>query len=74
MPQGKVVRMIRDRGFGFIQLQDGSEVFFHHSSMNPGEFDALNEGQDVEFSIEQDPRGRGSRASNVRKAGSATNA
>ena len=74
MPQGKVVRMIRDRGFGFIQLQDGSEVFFHHSSMNPGEFDALNEGQEVEFSIEQDPRGRGSRASNVRKAGSATNA
>ena len=71
MPQGRVVRMIRDRGFGFIQLQDGSEVFFHHSSMNPGEFDALNEGQEVEFSIEQDPRGRGSRASNVHKAESA---
>ena len=74
MPQGRIVRMIRDRGFGFIQLQDGSEVFFHHSSMNPGEFDAMNEGEDVEFTIEQDPRGRGSRASNVRKAGSATNA
>ena len=74
MPRGRVVRLIRDRGFGFVRLGDGSEVFFHHSSMNPGEFDALNEGQDVEFSIEQDPRGRGSRASNVRKAGSATNA
>ena len=74
MSQGTVVRMIRDRGFGFIKLEDGSEVFFHHSSMNPGEFDALNEGQEVEFQVVQDPRGRGSRAANVRKAGSASNA
>lgn len=69
METGKVVRLIRDRGFGFIRIEDGSEVFFHHSSMNPGEFDALQEGEDVEFSIEQDPRGRGSRASNVRRMG-----
>ena len=74
MSQGTVVRMIRDRGFGFIKLEDGSEVFFHHSSMNPGEFDALNEGQEVEFQVVQDSRGRGSRAANVRKAGSASNA
>ena len=74
MQRGTVVRMIRDRGFGFLRLEDGSEVFFHHSAMNPGEFDSLTEGQELEFTIEQDPRGRGSRASNVRRAGSATGA
>jgi cold shock protein len=74
MQQGTVVRMIRDRGFGFIRLQDGSEVFFHHSAMNPGEFDALHEGETLEFTLEQDPRGRGSRASNVRRMGTTSNA
>jgi CspA family cold shock protein len=69
MTNGTVVRLIRDRGFGFIRLDDGSEVFFHHSSMSPGEFDQLHEGELVEFTIEQDPRGRGSRAANVRPAG-----
>jgi CspA family cold shock protein len=69
MQRGTVVRLIRDRGFGFIRLDDGSEVFFHHSAMNPGEFDALHEGEELEFTIEQDPRGRGSRAANVRRVG-----
>jgi CspA family cold shock protein len=69
MATGTVVRLIRDRGFGFIRLDDGSEVFFHHSSMPPGDFDQLHENEQVEFTIEQDPRGRGSRAANVRPAG-----
>ena len=68
MPEGTVVRLLRDRGFGFLRLDDGSELFFHHSSMNPGEFDALQEGEKLDFTIEQDPRGRGSRAANVRRA------
>jgi CspA family cold shock protein len=74
MERGTVVRLIRDRGFGFIRLEDGSEVFFHHSAMNAGEFDSLQDGEELEFSVEQDPRGRGSRAANVRRAGTATNA
>lgn len=72
MPQGTIVRMIRDRGFGFIRLSDGSEVFFHHSSMPPGEFDTLHEGEQVEFVVEQDPRGRGARAANVHRIGTAS--
>jgi cold shock protein len=68
MPQGTVVRLIRDRGFGFIRVSDGSEVFFHHSAMDPGEFDTLREGEQLDFTVEQDPRGRGTRASNVRRA------
>jgi CspA family cold shock protein len=66
--RGTVVRMIRDRGFGFIRVDDGSEVFFHHSAMAPGSFDTLQEGQELEFQIETDPRGRGQRAANVQVA------
>jgi cold shock protein len=66
MASGPIVRLIRDRGFGFVRAEDGSEIFFHHSTLGPGEFDSLQEGQQIEFDIENDPRGRGQRAGNVR--------
>ena len=66
MARGPIVRMIRDRGFGFIRTEDGSEIFMHHSALPPGVFDSLQEGRDVEFDIQDDPRGRGQRAVNVR--------
>ena len=65
MARGTIVRMIRDRGFGFIRTEDGSEIFFHHSAMPRGMFDTLQEGQELDFEIETDPRGRGQRATNV---------
>lgn len=71
MPTGTIKRLVRDRGFGFIQPSGESEdIFFHSSSMTPGSFDQLNEGQQVEFDKEADPRdSRRSRAGNVRVAG-----
>lgn len=72
--RGTVVRMIRDRGFGFVRCEDGSEVFFHHSSLPRGVFDAVQEGQEMEFEIETDERGRGQRAMNVELANSEYNA
>jgi CspA family cold shock protein len=66
MPRGPIIRMIRDRGFGFVRTEDGSEVFMHHSALPPGVFDSLQEGREVEFDIQNDPRGRGERAINVR--------
>ena len=63
--QGTVVRMIRDRGFGFVRCEDGTEVFFHHSALPRGVFDTIQEGQEMEFEIENDVRGRGQRATNV---------
>jgi CspA family cold shock protein len=69
MATGSIVRLIRDRGFGFVRAENGSEIFFHHSTLAPGEFDALQEGQQIEFDIENDPRGRGQRAGNVRLVG-----
>jgi cold shock protein len=65
MTRGTVVRLVRDRGFGFVKTESGKEIFFHHSTLPGGVFDALTDGQALEFDIETDPRGRGERATNV---------
>jgi cold shock protein len=65
MPRGPIVRLIRERGFGFVQTEDGKEIFFHHSTLPPGVFDSLTDGQVLEFDIENDQRGRGERAANI---------
>jgi CspA family cold shock protein len=70
MAHGVVARLIRDRGFGFIRAPDGSETFFHASTLPPGVFETLAEGQAVEYESERDPRGRGERATDVRLAAS----
>ena len=57
MPTGTITRIIRDRGFGFIQVDGATEeVFFHSSTVEEPTFDELNEGQKVEFETEPDPR------------------
>jgi len=71
--RGTVVRMIRDRGFGFVRSEDGSGVFFHHSSLPRGVFDTIQDGQEMEFEIETDTQGRGQRATNVELTNSAYN-
>ena len=68
MARGPIIRIVRDRGFGFVRTENGSEIFFHHSTLPPGVFDTLQEGQEIEFDVENDPRGRGQRAANVRFA------
>ena len=62
--RGRIKKMVRDRGFGFIRGDDGKEVFFHRSGLNAGDYDALNEGDSVEYVIQEGPRG--ARAENVR--------
>ena len=68
MATGQIKRLVRDRGFGFIRPEGASEdIFFHSSAMQGGIFDQLNEGQNVEFETEADPRDSNrSRAINVR--------
>jgi CspA family cold shock protein len=55
--QGKIKRIIRERGFGFISAEDGREVFFHRSGLEGIDFDALEEGNSVEFEVEKGPKG-----------------
>ncbi|WP_261093551.1 RNA chaperone/antiterminator CspA [Serratia quinivorans] len=47
-----------DKGFGFITPQDGSkDVFVHFSAIQSSDFKTLDEGQNVEFSIENGAKG-----------------
>jgi len=57
MHKGKIKKLVRERGFGFISDTDGNEVFFHQSALVDLKFDALNEEQEVEFEIEKSPKG-----------------
>lgn len=62
--KGRIKKMVRDRGFGFIRGDDGKEVFFHRSGMSGGDYDGLSEGDVVEYVIQEGPRGP--RAEHVR--------
>jgi cold shock protein len=66
---GTIRRLVRDRGFGFIQDAQGRDLFFHATAVGGAAFDALQEGQRVTFDREPDPRGRGDRAARVQAAG-----
>jgi CspA family cold shock protein len=45
------------KGFGFIQREGGPDVFVHFSAIKTDGYKSLTEGQQVEFSIEQGPKG-----------------
>ncbi len=67
--QGSIVRLVRDRGFGFIRAENGTEIFFHASGVTGNTpYDNLTEGQTVSYDTSQDTRGRGERAINVQPA------
>jgi CspA family cold shock protein len=53
-----IVKWFNDRkGFGFIEQEDGSDVFVHHSAINSSGFRTLSEGDRVSFDVEQGPKG-----------------
>jgi len=70
MATGTIKRLVRERGFGFIQGHDGVETFFHRSALQGGDgFDALTEGQAVEYDIERGDKGPRAANMRVRPAG-----
>lgn len=67
MPVGKIKKLVQDKGFGFIQVDGGPDVFFHHSVVGDHGFDQLSVGQMVEYSLDGSASGsgKGPRASSV---------
>ena len=55
--KGVIRRLVEHRGFGFIQSEDGRNVFFHRSEVLHVAFQALQEGEAVEFAVEETSQG-----------------
>ena len=57
MANGSVKWFDDRKGYGFIEQEDGSDVFVHHSAINATGFKSLTEGDQVTFDIEQGQKG-----------------
>ena len=56
MSQGRIKKLVSDKGFGFIEGERG-ELFFHHTSVEGESFESLREGQAVEYTEGRGPKG-----------------
>jgi CspA family cold shock protein len=63
--QGKVKWFSAEKGYGFIEREDGGDVFVHYSAIQTDGYRSLEEGQSVEFEIVDG--NRGPQAANVVK-------
>lgn len=57
MPEGVVVRLFPDAGYGFIETRDGDEVYFHENSVKGGRFEDLTIGWPVRLVVEEGDKG-----------------
>lgn len=65
MARGKVKWFSNQKGFGFITMENGNDIFVHHTAIQGDGYKTLAEGQEVEFEIQQGAKG--DQATNVVK-------
>ncbi len=65
MAAGKVKWFNNRKGYGFIEIEPGKDVFVHYSALQQDGFKTLNEGDPVEFEVQEGPKGQ--HAINVRR-------
>lgn len=63
--KGKVKWFSAQKGYGFIEMEDGKDIFVHHTAIKMEGFRALEPGDSVEFDIMEGPKGP--QAANVKK-------
>jgi len=64
VPTGTVKWFNNDKGYGFISQSDGADVFVHYTAIQASGYRSLEEGQQVEFEVQQSQKGL--QAANVR--------
>lgn len=72
MANGTVKWFNNEKGFGFISQTSGPDVFVHHTAIQGQGYRSLEEGQQVEFDVQEGPKGL--QAANVRPQGAASGA
>lgn len=65
--KGQVKMFNKEKGFGFIKTEEGKDVFFHYSEIQMEGYKTAEEGEKVEFDVQESDRGP--RAANIRKIG-----
>jgi len=65
MANGTVKWFNNTKGYGFISPESGDDVFVHHNAIQGDGYKSLDEGQSVQFDVEQGPKG--AQATNVVK-------
>ena len=66
MPEGTVKWFSNEKGFGFIEREEGDDVFVHFSQIDQDGYKTLEQGQRVTFEVQEGPKGL--QASEVRLA------
>ena len=57
MATGVVKWFSPKKGYGFITMEDGQEVFVHYSAIDGNGFRSLDQGEEVQFEVAQGPKG-----------------
>jgi len=63
MAKGTIKKLIGDKRYGFIQTEEGKELFFHRNELQGVDYSSLKEGQEVEYEV---GTGRGGRPEAVK--------